>query len=92
MKKELDIKKLIQDPRVKNLKGNAFKFLLELYAISDKEGKIENFTIYEFAEKAKDENNGNSTSRNSLAKYLQEFIELKLLTHERYKKEVKFLT
>lgn len=90
MKKELDIKKLIQDPRVKKLKGNAFKFLFELYSLSDTEGLIENFTIYEFADKAKIEDNGNSTSRNSLAKYLQEFIELDLLSHDRYKKEIVF--
>lgn len=88
--KYMNIKAFIQDPRVKNLPGNQFKFLLDLYALSNKDGVVENFTILDFAQRAKKEKNGNSTSRNSLAKYLQEFQDLKLLNHDRYKKTIKF--
>ena len=86
----MDIKEFIKKPEVKNLSGNQFKFLLELCSMSDENGVVNNFTISGFAEQAKKEGNGHSTSRNSLAKYLKEFESLGILTHNRYKKEILF--
>ena len=86
----MDIKKFIQDPRVSNLSGNEFKFLLELFSMSNENGVINNFTIMEFAKKAKEENNGHCTSRNSLAKYMIKFQNIGVLTYNRYSKIVEF--
>ena len=86
----MDIKKFIKKPEVKSLKGNAFKFLLELYSMTDNGGVVEDFTITSFVEKAKQDDLGFCTGRNTLARFIDEFVEKNILDHDRYKKQIKF--
>jgi hypothetical protein len=85
----MDIKNFIKESKVKTLPGNAFKFLLELYSMTDKEGKIENFTILGFIELSKKEERF-CTGRNTLARFIDEFENRKILIHDRYKKTITF--
>lgn len=86
----MDIKKFLKKTEVKSLKGNAFKFLLELYSMTDNKGVIENFTIMGFVEKAKQEDSGFCTGRNTLARFIDDFEKREILSHDRYKKTINF--
>ena len=84
-----NIKKFIQHTQVSTLSGNAFKFLLELYSKTDKDGVIKNFTIIGYvADASKDQ--GQTTGRNTLARFINDFEERGILTHDRYSKTITF--
>jgi hypothetical protein len=85
----MNIKTFIKHSKVATLPGNAFKFLLELYALTNKDGIIENFTILGYVENAKKEK-GQITGRNTIARFIDDFETKGILTHDRYSKKITF--
>lgn len=85
----MNIKTFIKHPKVATLPGNAFKFLLELYSLTNKEGIIEDFTILGYVESAKKED-GQITGRNTIARFIDDFEKRGILSHDRYKKNIEF--
>lgn len=86
----MNIKKFIKNEQVSSLPGNAFKFLLELYAMSNKDGVIEDFTILGYIERAS-KKNGQITGRNTIARFIDDFESRKILAHDRYAKTITFI-
>lgn len=85
----MNIKQFIQHKQVSTLPGNAFKFLLELYSMTTKDGIIENFTILGYIESA-DKDHGQITGRNTIARFIDEFEKREILSHDRYSKKITF--